>query len=76
MSEIGPHERKLAKVHCCDFCGKRAEFVELMITGAGVDICNECVDVCVEVIAERRASKAGNLTSKITEENRHEEIKT
>lgn len=57
MSETGPHERELVKVHCCDFCGKRVEFVEIMIAGVGVDICNECVDVCVEVIANRRAEK-------------------
>ena len=60
MSEIGRAERELVKVHCCDFCGKRSEFVELMVAGAGVDICNECVDVCVEIIAHRRSEKANS----------------
>ena len=36
----------------CSFCGKPAEQVEKMITGAGVHICNECVTMCDRILEE------------------------
>ena len=36
----------------CSFCGKSAEQVEKVITGPAVQICNECVRLCTEVLAE------------------------
>ena len=36
----------------CSFCGKPAEQVEKMITGAGVHICNECVTMCYRILEE------------------------
>lgn len=51
---------KTKKRRICDFCGKGAEAVEFLIVSPGEysDICNECVDVCVEIIAERRSKRA------------------
>lgn len=38
----------------CSFCGKPAERVEKMITGAGVQICSDCVAMCYRIIDEDR----------------------
>ena len=37
----------------CSFCTKSADDVDTLVAGAGVFICNECVDVCALVIAEK-----------------------
>ncbi|MEG1524736.1 MAG: ATP-dependent Clp protease ATP-binding subunit ClpX [Clostridia bacterium] len=36
----------------CSFCGKAQEEVHRIIAGPGVNICNECVDLCREIIEE------------------------
>lgn len=42
----------------CSFCGKPAEQVEKMITGAGVHICSDCVSMCHRIIEEDRSRTA------------------
>ena len=37
----------------CSFCGKTRDDVERLIAGPGVFICNECVDLCAQVISEQ-----------------------
>ncbi len=39
----------------CSFCGKKQDEVMCLIAGPTVYICNECVDICNEIIAEKRA---------------------
>ena len=36
----------------CSFCGKRQRQVKKLIAGPGVYICNECIDLCVEILAQ------------------------
>jgi ATP-dependent Clp protease ATP-binding subunit ClpX len=36
----------------CSFCGKRPDQVRKLIAGPDVYICNECVTLCVEILAE------------------------
>ena len=36
----------------CSFCGKPKGHVKKIITGPGVCICNECIELCAEIIAE------------------------
>ena|SRR5438477_8953790 len=36
----------------CSFCGKSQEHVSRFIAGPGVYICNECVELCQEIIGE------------------------
>ncbi len=36
----------------CSFCGKNQDEVKKLIAGPSVFICNECVDLCNEIIAE------------------------
>ena len=47
--------RKPAKFgarEACSFCGKTQKQVAKLIAGPGVFICNECVDLCVEILDE------------------------
>ncbi len=41
----------------CSFCGKSQHEVRKLIAGPTVYICNECVEVCLDIIAEDRASE-------------------
>ena len=36
----------------CSFCGKPQEDVRKIIAGPGVYICNECVDLCNNILEE------------------------
>ena len=40
----------------CSFCRKTRAEVEQLIAGPGVQICNECVVLCTEILAEARAT--------------------
>lgn len=42
----------------CSFCGKSQKQVTRLIAGGGVYICNECVDLCNEILAEEAANDA------------------
>lgn len=39
----------------CSFCGKSQEQVRKLIAGNGVYICDECIDICAEIIDEEFA---------------------
>src|ERR687886_732818 len=39
----------------CSFCGKSQKQVQQLIAGPGVHICDECVELCNEIIEERLA---------------------
>ncbi|MCL6422172.1 ATP-dependent Clp protease ATP-binding subunit ClpX [Brachybacterium sp. JHP9] len=41
-----------ADVFKCSFCGKSQKQVERLISGPGVFICEECIELCNEIIAE------------------------
>ncbi len=36
----------------CSFCGKSQNEVKKLIAGRGVYICNECIDVCINIVAD------------------------
>ncbi|MDI9313697.1 MAG: ATP-dependent Clp protease ATP-binding subunit ClpX [Hydrotalea sp.] len=38
----------------CSFCGKKQQEVQKLIAGPGVYICNECVALCNDIVAEQR----------------------
>ena len=38
----------------CSFCGKSEDGDVLIIPGPGVNICNECVDICSRIITENK----------------------
>ncbi len=37
---------------CCSFCGKSKDKVAKFISGPGVYICNECVELCNRILQE------------------------
>ena len=39
----------------CSFCGKSQKQVKKLIAGPGVYICDECIDLCNEIIEEEFA---------------------
>ncbi|GGG72159.1 ATP-dependent Clp protease ATP-binding subunit ClpX [Corynebacterium pelargi] len=43
----------------CSFCGKSQKQVKKLIAGGGVYICDECIELCNEIIEEELASGAG-----------------
>ncbi|MBT5568454.1 MAG: ATP-dependent Clp protease ATP-binding subunit ClpX, partial [Acidimicrobiaceae bacterium] len=47
MAKLG--EGELLK---CSFCGKTQKQVKKLIAGPGVYICDECIDLCNEIIEE------------------------
>ena len=36
----------------CSFCGKNQEQVRRLIAGPGVYICDECINLCSEIITD------------------------
>ena len=45
----------------CSFCGKSQKQVKKLIAGPGVYICDECIDLCNEII-EEELTETGELT--------------
>lgn len=41
---------------CCSFCAKRAPEVAKIIAGPGIYICDECVQLCNEILAADQSS--------------------
>ena len=41
----------------CSFCGKTQDDVKKLIAGPSVYICNECVDLCNDIIEEEIKSE-------------------
>ena len=39
------------KLHC-SFCGKSQDEVKKLVAGRGVYICNECIEVCINIVAD------------------------
>ncbi len=46
----------------CSFCGKSQKQVQQLIAGPGVYICDECVELCNEIIEERLAESGEEST--------------
>ena len=44
--------------YTCSFCGKQKEEVKTLIAGPSQYICNECVDLCYDIIHEKRSQEA------------------
>ena len=40
----------------CSFCGKPQEQVRKLVTGPGVSICDECIELCTEIVEEELAA--------------------
>jgi ATP-dependent Clp protease ATP-binding subunit ClpX len=49
------------KVLSCSFCNKSQRAVKKLIAGPSSYICNECVDICNDILAEDRGEVPGRL---------------
>jgi len=51
--------------HECDFCGKSKENVEKLIVSGPFAICNDCVDLCVDILKDEKIKTFPKDQSKI-----------
>jgi len=49
----------------CSFCNKSQRDVRKLIAGPTVYICDECVDICVDIIAEEREPEESGLEERL-----------
>lgn len=49
----------------CSFCGKSQDEVEKIIAGPTVYICNECIELCNDIIEEERAKESTEETETV-----------
>ena len=56
----------------CSFCGKSSSYVRKMIAGPGVNICDECVRICSQILDEEEQRVTANF---LTEVPKPKEIK-
>ncbi|HEX6693686.1 MAG TPA: ATP-dependent Clp protease ATP-binding subunit ClpX [Longimicrobiales bacterium] len=49
----------------CSFCGKSKESVKKFISGPSVYICNECVSLCNEILAEEEEREATDAVPRV-----------
>ena len=47
----------------CSFCGKSQEQVRKLIAGPGVYVCDECVDLCNEILDEELFDSGSSAAS-------------
>jgi ATP-dependent Clp protease ATP-binding subunit ClpX len=47
----------------CSFCGKSKDAVKRFISGPSVYICNECISLCNEILAEEEEKEAASSTA-------------
>ena len=47
----------------CSFCGKRDDQVKRMLAGRNGYICNECIELCTEVLKDEE-DKESSITDK------------
>jgi len=52
LARLGPHNMPQDKHLRCSFCGKSKDAVRKFISGPSVYICNECIALCNEILAE------------------------
>jgi ATP-dependent Clp protease ATP-binding subunit ClpX len=50
--------------HNCDFCGKSKKDVEKLIVSENSAICNDCVDLCVDILKDEKIKKFPNDDNK------------
>ena len=58
MSKFGETPGGGSDLLKCSFCGKSQKQVKKLIAGPGVYICDECIDLCNEIIEEELAEGA------------------
>ncbi|HEY9053902.1 MAG TPA: ATP-dependent Clp protease ATP-binding subunit ClpX [Rectinemataceae bacterium] len=49
----------------CSFCGKSSAFSKKMITGPGVNICDECVRICEQILTEEEQAVSDSFLAEV-----------
>ena len=62
------------KLLYCSFCGKSQHEVRKLIAGPSVFICDECVELCNDIIREEMQEGIGDATSKLPKPREINEI--
>lgn len=57
----------------CSFCGKSQEQVRKLIAGPGVYICDECVDLCNEILDEELFDSSSSMAQSAPRREQHPE---
>ncbi len=52
MSKVGGNKGDSKNTLYCSFCGKSQHEVRKLIAGPTVFICDECVELCMDIIRE------------------------
>ncbi len=55
------------KVLHCSFCGKSQNEVKKLVAGRGVYICDECIDVCINIVSEELHNEKQSETGSFSE---------
>ena len=60
---MGYYKDNLAGSLRCSFCGKGKHEVEKLIAGPQVHICNQCIDLCIEIVVMDTLQSCGSLNT-------------
>ena len=53
-----PEDLDKTSIASCSFCGKRHDEVNKLVAGHDVNICDQCIELCGQIIAEDRVRTA------------------
>ncbi len=62
------------KLLYCSFCGKSQHEVRKLIAGPSVFVCDECVELCNDIIREEMQDKVGGESSKLPKPHEIKEV--
>lgn len=65
MSDDKNNEEDSGKLLYCSFCGKSQHEVKKLIAGPSVFICDECVELCNDIISEELQEQAASSVTKL-----------
>ncbi len=62
----------------CSFCGKSQAEVKKLVAGRGVYICDECIEVCINIVADelegRTQSRSRNYAGKTADTVKNQRV--
>lgn len=47
---MGTYKDNAREIFHCSFCGKSKSDVEKLVAGTQAHICNECINICIEIV--------------------------
>ena len=57
--------RRPEELLCCSFCGNSQNDVRKLIAGPGVYVCNECIDICNEIINDDEQNESASVRTNL-----------